>query len=376
MKKILFLVLLISVLCCPLNNTFAEIPHLINYQGRLTDTVGIPLNGSYNLTFRIYDAETAGNLLWEETQTGIVINKGIFAVLLGSVTNLNLSFDKPYFLEIKVGNEVMSPRQRIASGAYALRSEKAEALTIPGQKGDILCYDGTDWTKLEAGVSGQFLKTQGAGQNPIWSNTTNNQLFTSSGTFTIPEGITKVFITMCAGGGGGGGGATGGYNNNWGGGGGGGGGFVINCPYEVVPGNTYTVTIGNGGSGGGVSGDGSPGGSTTFATLSVPGGSGGTRGITGTSYSSIGSAGIGGTGGSKGGLSAASGNNGQGGETVNGTNNRGGSGGEASGWGIGGSGGASYVGGTNGTGYGSGGGGGGKESNGGTGAPGFVSIQW
>jgi hypothetical protein len=97
---------------------FAEIPHLINYQGRLTDTAGVPLNGSYNLTFRIYDAETAGNLLWEETQTGVIINKGIFAVLLGSVTNLNLAFDKPYFLEIKVGNEVMSPRQRITSAGY------------------------------------------------------------------------------------------------------------------------------------------------------------------------------------------------------------------------------------------------------------------
>jgi hypothetical protein len=106
---------------------FAEIPHLINYQGRLTDTAGVPLNGSYNLTFRIYDAETAGNLLWEETQTGVIINKGIFAVLLGSVTNLNLAFDKPYFLEIKVGNEVMSPRQRITSAGYAIRAEVAES---------------------------------------------------------------------------------------------------------------------------------------------------------------------------------------------------------------------------------------------------------
>ena len=105
---------------------YAAVPHLINYQGRLTDSSGTPLNGAYSLTFRIYDAETAGNLLWQETHSGVVIQKGIFGILLGSVTNLDLPFDKSYFLEIKVGNEVMSPRQRITSSAYAIRAETAE----------------------------------------------------------------------------------------------------------------------------------------------------------------------------------------------------------------------------------------------------------
>ena len=108
-------------------HSYAAVPHLINYQGRLTDASGTPLNGSYNLTFRIYDAESAGNLLWEETQAGTVIQKGIFSILLGSVTALNLPFDKQYFLEIKVNNEVMSPRQRISASAYAIRAEKAES---------------------------------------------------------------------------------------------------------------------------------------------------------------------------------------------------------------------------------------------------------
>ena len=106
--------------------SYAAVPHLINYQGRLTNPSGVPLEGSYSLTFRIYDAETAGNLLWEETQNNVVIQKGIFSILLGSVTNLNLAFDKPYFLEIKVGEEVMSPRQRIASTGYAIKAENAE----------------------------------------------------------------------------------------------------------------------------------------------------------------------------------------------------------------------------------------------------------
>lgn len=124
---------------CPLLTANAAVPHLINYQGRLTDSGGTPLNGSYNLTFRIYDAETAGNLLWEEPHTSIVIQKGIFNVMLGSVTNLDLPFDKQYFLEIKVGNEVMSPRQRIASAGYAIRAENADSLP----RGIITMWSGT-----------------------------------------------------------------------------------------------------------------------------------------------------------------------------------------------------------------------------------------
>jgi hypothetical protein len=104
---------------------------LLNYQGRLTDSSGKPLDGSYNLTFRIYDAETAGNLLWQGTYSNALINRGTFNVLLGDVSDTGfnfatLAFDKPYWLEIKVGNEVMNPRQRIASAGYAIKAEKAD----------------------------------------------------------------------------------------------------------------------------------------------------------------------------------------------------------------------------------------------------------
>jgi hypothetical protein len=124
-KVILVVNFLLFTLNCSLSTLNAAVPHLINYQGRLTDSTGKPLEGTHNLTFRIYDAETAGNLLWEETQS-VLLQKGVFSVLLGGVTNLDLPFDKPYWLEIKVNNEVMSPRQRIASAGYAIRAEKAE----------------------------------------------------------------------------------------------------------------------------------------------------------------------------------------------------------------------------------------------------------
>ena len=36
-------------------------------------------------------------------------------------------------------------------------------------QGDVLYYDGTDWARLVAGTSGNFLKTNGAGFNPSWA---------------------------------------------------------------------------------------------------------------------------------------------------------------------------------------------------------------
>lgn len=140
LNRIIFILFLLWTVVCGLwTNCYAEVPHLLNYQGRLTDASGLPLNGSYAITFRIYDAETAGSMLWEETHTGLVIQKGIFSVLLGSVTNLNLAFDKPYFLEIKVGTEVMSPRQRIAASAYAFMAENV--ISLP--KGIITMWSGS-----------------------------------------------------------------------------------------------------------------------------------------------------------------------------------------------------------------------------------------
>lgn len=129
MKKITFLSLLFIVVgLCFSMTTEAAIPHLINYQGRLTNADNMPLNGSYDINFKIYDAQSAGNLLWQETHAGVVISEGLFSVLLGAVSSLNLSFDIPYYLEIKVGTEVMSPRQMITSAGYAIRAEVADSV--------------------------------------------------------------------------------------------------------------------------------------------------------------------------------------------------------------------------------------------------------
>ena len=93
----------------------------------MTDASDVPLEGSHDITFRIYDAESGGALLWEETQS-VLIQSGVFSILLGGTTDLDLTFDNPYWLAIKVGSDSeMTPRQQIASAGYAIRAEKSDS---------------------------------------------------------------------------------------------------------------------------------------------------------------------------------------------------------------------------------------------------------
>jgi hypothetical protein len=105
--------------------SLAGIPKMINYQGMLTDDSGTPLTGSYNLTFKIWTDTTGGSSLWTETQNGVQVQNGLFNVILGRLTTLNLSFDQQYWLEVGVGGETM-PRIRFTSVGYAYRAQKAD----------------------------------------------------------------------------------------------------------------------------------------------------------------------------------------------------------------------------------------------------------
>lgn len=106
---------------------WADIPHVIRYQGTVVDAKQVPLEGPYTLTFRLYDAVDGGAEVWEETQTNVPVVDGQFSVLLGQVTPLDLPFDKDLWLSIEVGSDgEMSPRQRLSSVPYAYRAEVAE----------------------------------------------------------------------------------------------------------------------------------------------------------------------------------------------------------------------------------------------------------
>ncbi len=106
--------------------TSAEIPHQINYQGHLTDDLGMPLSGEYDFTFGLYDAEFDGEELWTEAHENVMVSEGIFHVLLGSVNPVELDFSGAYWLEVEIEGETLNPRLEFTSVGQAYRSEEAE----------------------------------------------------------------------------------------------------------------------------------------------------------------------------------------------------------------------------------------------------------
>ena len=149
--------------------------------------------------------------------------------------------------------------------------------TSPGAKlevqGQIKVVDGLQGvgkvlTSDAAGLASWQTPTSGGG-----SGFSNMQVFTASGSFTIPAGITKIMVEVR---GGGGGGAKGNSAAQFGQGGSGGG-YGKNV-FTVVPGTVYTVTVGAGGIGssGGSCSLGGVGGTSSFgALISATGGGGG-----------------------------------------------------------------------------------------------------
>ncbi len=124
-------------------------PERLTYQGFLVDGNGLALGNSapknYDVIFRIYNDQSAGDLLWAEQQT-LTVDKGYFSVLLGEGAStgeprpvLSTLFRGPTASERYVGitvkgigsggsNVDILPRLRLLSSPYAFLAQNANKL--------------------------------------------------------------------------------------------------------------------------------------------------------------------------------------------------------------------------------------------------------
>ena len=123
--------------------TNAAVPMLISHQGRLLGTGGVPVTGTRNLTFRIYEVPAGGAALWTEPHLAVPVTAGLFNVTLGSVIPIDGdlvvtsgTLETERYLEVQVEADApLSPRMRIGSAPLAIASSRVsgDVVTSPGK---------------------------------------------------------------------------------------------------------------------------------------------------------------------------------------------------------------------------------------------------
>ena len=97
----------------------------MNFQGRLAKKDGTPVpDGVHTVTFRIYDAQTGGNVKWAEQIGSLNTKNGVFSAVLGKVFPFtDVILNGGTWLEIQVDSDpALTPRQQFQSVAYALKA--------------------------------------------------------------------------------------------------------------------------------------------------------------------------------------------------------------------------------------------------------------
>jgi flagellar capping protein FliD len=136
MKRQLLALSLIALLATPVISRaqVAAAPPLMNFSGRLAKPDGTPVpDGTYSVRFYLWTAASGGTEKWNQTLHPVAVRNGTFAVLLNANT-ANL-FDSDLYLEIKIGTDApLTPRQRLASVAYAMKANTVPDNSITNAK--------------------------------------------------------------------------------------------------------------------------------------------------------------------------------------------------------------------------------------------------
>jgi len=194
MKRVLLTLTILVLLAFIVKAQAASVPHLINYQGMLTDAGGDPLETrEYKLTFKIFQQSTGGTAIWgPQVFAQVPVVRGHFNVILGPTDSVNRDILAAFtsantYLEITVGNGApITPRQQILSTPYALNGVPPGTIAAywgyAPPPGWLLCHgqsvpSGSEYDSLRNMVGpnvpdlrGLFLRGLNSGRSGDWSD--------------------------------------------------------------------------------------------------------------------------------------------------------------------------------------------------------------
>ncbi len=129
----IFVVTLMGALCS--SQLTAQESPTISIQGTLKDATGSSVDdGTYTVTFRLFNVESGGSAVWQE-EAPVEVVGGIYTHYLGSVTPLNpANFGNVLYLGLKVGNYELNPRTKLTYAPYTIASA---TVVCSGAVGDV-----------------------------------------------------------------------------------------------------------------------------------------------------------------------------------------------------------------------------------------------
>lgn len=109
-----------------------EVPQMINYQGRLSDSGGNPIDTTINMTFTICLDSAGGVCIWGETHATVEVVNGLFNVKLGQTTPLTATVfsNDNLWLHFAVGSakEAIDPPVELITFPFAYHAARADTV--------------------------------------------------------------------------------------------------------------------------------------------------------------------------------------------------------------------------------------------------------
>jgi hypothetical protein len=138
----------------------AQAPALINYQGRLLNGTNL-VNGNVGLSLRLFNAASGGTTLYEDSNNVTVVD-GLYSTYIGDNTTTgdlqSALANTQVWLQVVANGVALSPRERIASVAYALYAQNSGGLANGSITSAMLADGAVTANKIE-----QFANVPGAG---------------------------------------------------------------------------------------------------------------------------------------------------------------------------------------------------------------------
>jgi hypothetical protein len=195
----------------------ANVQNYIPVQGKLTNASGAPLNGNFDVAFRLYDVITGGTALCLDTNVVSVVN-GLFSTEIWGNCQDKIQGQQLYLGIDVEGNGEMTPRQPIYAVPYAwsLRPNAVIIGTVPsgailhienldpsgrGLRAYALSETGTNYGVIGAarsadGMGGYFYNNNASGGVGLRAESSNGAAIKASGTGIIQSSaLSYVWIS-------------------------------------------------------------------------------------------------------------------------------------------------------------------------------------